>query len=85
MDRDGINATVSVDKPFESAFFPEIQRGDSVEFFIDTRDSKASGFSTRFCHHIFLSPKEVDGRVAVKLRASVRRMCTNGAIRRNCN
>lgn len=63
-DRDGLAATINVDKAFEGAFFPDIQKGDSVEFFIDTRDSKIAGFNSRFCHHFFFLPKEVDGHIA---------------------
>lgn len=43
--------------------FPEIRKGDSVEFFIDTRDVKTSGFNTRFCHHFFFLPEAVDGTI----------------------
>ncbi|MDP1836838.1 MAG: hypothetical protein Q8K75_13050 [Chlamydiales bacterium] len=57
----GFYASVSVEKEAEKCFYPELRTGDSVEFFIDTRDSKASGFNNRFCHHFYFLPKEVNG------------------------
>lgn len=63
-DKDGLWATISTTKPFERASYPDVRDGDSVELFIDTRDSKASGFSTRFCHHFFFLPQAVEGHVA---------------------
>lgn len=64
---EGLRASVHVDKPFEQALFPEIQRGDSVELFFDTRNVKTSGFNTRFCHHFFFLPESVEGRQAGEL------------------
>lgn len=45
---------------FHDAFYPDIQRGDSLELFIDTRDIKTSGFNTKFCHHFFFLPQAAD-------------------------
>jgi len=58
---DGIVCRVDVGTSFKDCQFPDYRRGDSVELFIDTRDGKASGFVTRFCHHFVFLPKEVDG------------------------
>ncbi len=63
-DSKGLYASISVDKAFERSLLPEVQKGDSVEFFIDTRDSKSAGFNNRFCHHFFFLPEVVDGRQA---------------------
>ncbi len=54
----------SIKKPFEEAFFPKVETGDSVELFIDTRDLKSSKVVTRFCHHFVFLPKEVEGITA---------------------
>jgi hypothetical protein len=48
-------------KPFEDCFFPEFERGDSLELFINTRALKKSGFATRFCHHFLILPRSVQG------------------------
>jgi hypothetical protein len=57
----GIFLTVSVDKPFEEAFYPKFSEGDAVELFFDTRDLKTAGFATRFCHQFVFLPQPVLG------------------------
>ncbi len=64
---DGLEIYVSVDKGFDQAFYPEVERGDSIEIFIDTRDVKTSGYNTRFCHHFFFLPESVEGHHAGEL------------------
>lgn len=59
---EGLYADITVQKPFEQGFYPDIQRGDSVELFIDTRDIKTAGFNSRFCHHFYVLAKPVDGK-----------------------
>ncbi len=61
---EGLSCQVKALTEVVHAYFPEIQRGDSVELFFDTRDVKTSGWNTRFCHHFFFLPKEVEGTVA---------------------
>jgi len=56
-----ILAEIRVEKPLEQCFYPRFSDGDSVEFFIDTRDLKKAGFLTRFCHHFVFLPQEVGG------------------------
>lgn len=58
---EGIGLQVQVNQPVSESFYPEIEEGDSVELFIDTRDVKTSGFNTRFCHHFFFLPQAIDG------------------------
>lgn len=53
-----------VKSPFSDVFYPDISRGDSVELFIDTRDVKTTGFATKFTHHFFFLPQEIDGHKA---------------------
>lgn len=59
--KEGIFVLVKVDNPLIASFYPEVEQGDSLELFFDTRDVKTSGFNTLFCHHFFFLPKEVDG------------------------
>lgn len=66
-NEEGLILRFEVDKPFEMAIYPEIDEGDSVEVFIDTRDVKTSGFATRFCHHFFFTAKEVDGKCGAEI------------------
>lgn len=63
-NEEGLEAYVRVNRPFKRAFYPEVERGDSVELFIDTRDVKTSGFNTRFCHHFFFLAEGVEGHLA---------------------
>lgn len=60
---EGVNIDVHVSKPYEEGFFPEVQKGDSVELFLDTRDLKTAGFNTRFCHHFYFLGQPVDGKL----------------------
>ncbi|NGX53831.1 MAG: hypothetical protein K1000chlam4_00551 [Chlamydiae bacterium] len=55
----GITATIRVSRSTIEPFFPDFTAGDSVEFFIDTRDVKTSGSNTRFCHHFYFLPLPV--------------------------
>ncbi|HSW86880.1 MAG TPA: sugar-binding protein [Rhabdochlamydiaceae bacterium] len=60
-NREGVLIRVNVNVPFEECFFPNYDKGDSVELFFDTRDLKTAGFATRFCHHFVFLPQEVQG------------------------
>lgn len=60
----GIEAFIQVQRPFKEACYPEPERGDSVELFIDTRDVKTAIFNTRFCHHFFFLPEALEGVLA---------------------
>ncbi len=57
----GIEIFLCVQKPFKQSCYPNVESGDSVEVFFDTRDVKTSGFNTKFCHHFFFLPEGVDG------------------------
>ncbi len=60
----GLEIYAHIDEPFRQASYPEIDRGDSVEVFIDTRDVKTASFNTRFCHHFFFLAEGVEGHFA---------------------
>jgi hypothetical protein len=56
---EGIFCTVYSEISVSEVYFPDFQRGDCVELFIDTRDLKGSKFPTKFCHHFCFLPEPV--------------------------
>lgn len=54
----GLLIHARVEKPYEESFFPNWEKGDSLELFIDTRDLKTTGFMTKFCHHFVIVPEK---------------------------
>lgn len=60
-NEEGIGVCVQVQHAVGEAYYPNLEQGDSVELFIDTRDLKSAGFNTRFCHHFFFLPQSIDG------------------------
>jgi hypothetical protein len=60
-NEEGLELYICVNRPFRRAFYPQVDRGDSIELFIDTRDIKTSGFNTKFCHHFFFLAEGVEG------------------------
>jgi len=63
-NQEGIEVHASISRPFLRASFPNLSQGDSLELFFDTRDVKTAGFNTRFCHHFYFLPEEVDGQMS---------------------
>lgn len=61
---EGIGALAIFKGSFNTPAYPEITRGDSFELMIDTRDVKTSGYNTRFCHHFFFLPEQIEGKQA---------------------
>lgn len=57
----GLGFYIQVDQPCIRTSFPTIEKGDSIELLIDTRDLKSAGFNTRFCHHFYFLPQAVEG------------------------
>lgn len=41
--------------------YPNVEAGNSIELFVDTRNVKTARSSHRFCHHFFFLPEPVDG------------------------
>ncbi len=68
-EQKGLSFEIEAKQPFAECFFPEFQKGDSIELFIDTRDLKTAGFITRFCHHFVILPKAMDGIIAQEITA----------------
>ena len=69
----GIQLRLNVLKPFEKAFFPDVEKGDAMELFVDTRGLPDAHIIHKYCHHFVFLPKEVDGI----LGAEVTRFKTN--------
>jgi hypothetical protein len=63
-NEDGLEFFLLVDQPIKNCSYPQIDRGDSFEVCIDTRNIKTSGYNTRFCHHFFCLPEAVEGKQA---------------------
>lgn len=57
---EGIFFHLEVDQPYVRTSFPNLERGDSIELMIDTRDVKSAGFNTRFCHHFYFLPAAIE-------------------------
>lgn len=58
---------LKVEKPFESSSFPDYEKGDALEIFIDTRDNKKAGFASRYSHQFVFLAGTVDGVVAQEI------------------
>jgi hypothetical protein len=58
---EGIALHLQVNEAPVESCYPELEKGDSFELFIDTRDLKSAGFNTRFCHHFFFLPEALEG------------------------
>jgi hypothetical protein len=56
----GILGKATVYKPFKESFFPSYEKGDALELFVSTRETK-KGTTTRFCHHFIFLPAAVQG------------------------
>ena len=57
----GLKIRMESQHAVEHTFYPNIEKGESLELFFDTRDLKSKEFNTRFCHHFFFLPKGVEG------------------------
>jgi hypothetical protein len=60
-NEEGVALHIRVNQPALRSCYPDLEQGDSIELFFDTRDLKSTGFNTRFCHHFFFLPQAVDG------------------------
>ncbi len=69
----GISLEIKVLKSFEKAVFPDVEKGDGFELFVDTRGIRDALIVHKYCHHFVFLPKEVDGVIA----AEVTRFKTN--------
>ncbi len=62
-DSNGIYLHVFFEKKCETSFYPEFQKGDSVEIFIDTRAFKKNHSLTEFCHHFVFFPDQESSEI----------------------
>lgn len=58
---EGLEIFLWIDEPYSRTLYPQLEKGDSFELCIDTRDVKTSGYNTQFCHHFFFLPELVEG------------------------
>jgi hypothetical protein len=63
----GIHIDLKVDKSFEKAVFPDVEKGDGFELLVDTRGIPDSQIIHKYCHHFVFLPKEVDGISGVEV------------------
>lgn len=63
----GIDLNLKVNKGFEKAFFPSVEKGDGFELFIDTRGIREAVIVHKYCHHFVFLPKEMDGILGVEV------------------
>lgn len=63
----GIKLFFRMETKFSGSFFPEVEKGDGVEVFIDTRSIATTSGLHKYCHHFVFLPKEVDGIVAAEV------------------
>ena len=60
----GLRFFVDVKQPNPQVAFPDIHKGDSIEFFIDTKNLKQARTTHRFCHHFYFLPERIEGIMA---------------------
>lgn len=60
-DLDALSGVFFIEKAVDACFFPDYNKGDAIEVFIDTRDNKQSSIVTKFCHHFLFLPEEASG------------------------
>lgn len=64
---EGLEIFAFIEGSYSRSVYPQLEKGDSLEVCIDTRDVKTSGYNTRFCHYFFFLPEAVEGRQAGEL------------------
>lgn len=60
-NQSGLYFFIEVSTPEIAVSFPDIQKGDSIELFIDTKNLKSTKSTHRFCHHFYFLPERVEG------------------------
>lgn len=60
-EQEGLHVQVEVLQDEIKVFYPDIQKGDSIELFIDTKNLKSAKTSHSFCHHFFFLPEPIEG------------------------
>lgn len=56
----GLHFSFVVESSKVQVFYPDIEKGDSIQLFIDTRDVRQAKTTHRFCHHFFFLPEAYD-------------------------
>lgn len=55
-EEEGLYFTFEIQTPSVDVSYPDYQKGDSIELFLDTRDRKDQNFVHRFVHHFVFFP-----------------------------
>jgi hypothetical protein len=63
----GLYFLFEVEGIVEKICYPDFRKGDSIELFIDTRNVKTFGYTTKFCHHFLIFPKKHEGHYAKEI------------------
>jgi len=63
----GLKVHLSVESTFKGSFFPDVEKGDGLELFIDTRGVEEALVMHKYCHHFIFLPKEVDGIIGAEV------------------
>lgn len=66
-NEEGLEVYARINQPFHKSTYPILERGDSLEICVDTRNIKTSGYNTRFCHHFFSLAEASESRQAGEL------------------
>lgn len=59
-NEEGLQFEITVDAPFERSCHPQVEGGDAVLLFIDTRHVKGARSVHRYCHQFFALPTPVN-------------------------
>jgi hypothetical protein len=62
-DETGLYFFIEVEASQVQVKYPDFQKGDSVELFIDTKNLKNARTTHRFCHHFYILPERVEGHM----------------------
>ena len=60
-DETGLFWDIVVQTEKVSVSYPDIEAGDSIELFIDTRNVVQAKTTHRFCHHFYFLPEAIEG------------------------
>ncbi len=60
-EEEGLHFQCDVQSPLSSVVYPEYEKGDAVELFIDTKNLKNVRVPHRFCHHFYFLPETIEG------------------------
>lgn len=66
-NEDSVFLSIEAEGSFSRAEYPDFEKGDALEVWIDTRDMKSLSYVHRFCHHFLILPEQVQGVQVVEM------------------